>query len=242
MERISLRGLSTEEIGRRIYLELMELADRVTWRRWTGKGLDYSADKLASAAILAAELLEHLSASQSREERAMLVRAARQKLCWPVVLRPGVKRNRAGESITTVVGIKKAKSYLRAIELGRDAASVLGHIHDREANPFKRTAELLLDELLRWREFGAWRKPISPWNKKLLSLEYPMTSENVRQWWSLAKEWMDETWRSNSEKFEPLVKHLNLDRKKHTPSLVKRQVIDDSLKKAFVTLAAVGNL
>ncbi|MDB6021275.1 MAG: hypothetical protein JWQ04_1132 [Pedosphaera sp.] len=234
--------LSTGKIGEQIYSELTELASRVGWPQFDGKRVDRAADVLAGLAIFAAQLLEYLAFSGERDERVNLGWAAKEKNSWPVLLRLGVKQNRNGQRTAILEGAKKAKEYLSAIQLGKNATQVLRHLADRKTNPFKMAAELLLHELCRWRESGAWREPVTSWGRKLLFLEYPMTAKNVGEWWSLAKAWMDEQWTANPDLFEPLIKHLSLDRKKHTPSLVKRQVIDDSLKKAFLTLAVPDDL
>src|SRR5206468_2067795 len=133
----------------------MELADRIDNPKITSEGLDNSAQALATVAIVAAGLLEHSSLSNSYHESLMVSCAASEKAFWPVLLRLGDKRNKKGERC--LEGADKAKAYLIRIGQGQDAAAGLKYFSDRNANRFKRAAELLLHELIRWREQGAWR-------------------------------------------------------------------------------------
>jgi hypothetical protein len=204
--------------------------------------LENAAEDLAAMATTAAHFLEDLARSEEFSERLSIQLAAREKNYWPVLLRLGAKRGGKGGHQPTLEGWDKTKAYLSNIHLGQNAPAELRYIGDRRATPFKKAAALLLHGLREWQEHGVWRQfardgKITPWAKKLCSLDDEMTPENVDEWWSVAKVWVDEQWESNRESFEPLIRHLKLDSAKQTPSLVKKQVIDDSLKKAFKALA-----
>lgn len=242
MERISFGEMTTDQIMKRVWLDLIELADRIDNPKFTSKGLDNSAQSLATVAILAAKLLEHSSSSNSFHERQLVRFEARERECWPVLLRLGVKRNKKGERC--LEGADKAKAYLTRIEQGQDASNKLKYFGNCNANKFKRAAELLLHELVRWREQGAWRGTITSWAKELFALgDLPMTAENVEKWWAVAKRWMDEQWETNQKLFKPLIesckskgKSLASDRHDLYPSEVRRTIIDLRLKEAFFAL------
>jgi hypothetical protein len=244
-ERESFWQMTTDQIKKRVELDLFELADRIDHPKFMSKGLDNSARSLAAVAILAAELLEHSSLSDSFHERQLISFAARERECWPVRLRLGVKK---GEPC--LEGAGKAKAYLTRIRQGKNAAARLKYFGDCNANIFNRAAELLLHELVRWREQGAWRGTITSWAKELFALgDLPMTSDNVEKWWTVAKCWMDEQWETNPRLFNPLIesckskgKSLASDRHEHYPSQVRRDVIDLRLKEAFLALAKPADL
>ena len=231
-ERKSHALLTTDEIGKRVWLDLMELADRVL----TDRALDdlEAAETLAVMAKCATMLLEDLASLKGQVPGKLISFAAQKMDSWPVLLRRGAKNGKP-----CLDGAKKAKSYLNDIKQGKQAASVptLKHFHDEGANIFKRAAELLLFKLVKWRERGAWRGKITDWVKELYALKLPMTTDNVDAWWSVAQQWMVEQWVTNRKNFHPLEKHLQLDNKYYKTSLVRRRVIDDSLKKAFKALA-----
>jgi len=211
---------------------LWELAERIRKIR-TVKGQQENAAKdLAFVATTAATILEELAATDAKTEIKL---AAARKNLWPVNLRLGVKNKKA-----VLVGADKAKTYLTSISLGQSPPRILKNLQNPEASPFSKAAELLYNALLDWRDHGAWRGKITPWAKKLLELDVAMTSSNVPEWWSVAKTWMDEQWEIHHEFFDPLIKHLKLDDENFTPSMVKRRVIDDSLKKAFKALPCVA--
>jgi hypothetical protein len=247
-ERVSFCEKTTDEIMKRVFLDLIELADRIDNPMFTSNGLDNSAQSLATVAILAAELLEHSSLSNSFHERQLIGFEARERECWPVLLRLGGKRNKKGERC--LEGADKAKAYRIRIEQGQDAATKLKYFSDRNANKFRRAAELLLHELVRWREQGAWRGTITSWAKELFTLgDLPMTTDNVEKWWAVAKRWMDEQWETNQNLFKPLIenckskgKSLGGDRHDLYPSEVRRTVIDLRLKEAFFALVESPDL
>jgi hypothetical protein len=256
--RESFALVATDKITERVYLDLMELADRVAHPKWTGKVLDNSAQSLAAMAILAAELLEHLASVKDWHDSQMISFAARKSECWPILMRLGVKRNKKGERC--LEGADKAKAYLIRIKQGQNAATKLKYFSDRNANKFKRAAELLLHELVSWRERGAWRGTITVWAKELFALgDLPMTADNVGDWWLVAKCWMDEQWETNRKQFDPLIKsckHTKEDKKTKVKQVkqlsaddvglfeseIKSRVIDLRLKESFFALAKPADL
>jgi hypothetical protein len=85
--------------------------------------------------------------------------------------------------------------------------------------------------------------------KRLLELDDPMTTANVKKWWSVAKRWMDEQWATNPELFKPLIasckskgESLAGGRHDNYPSEVRRTVIDLRLREAFFALAKPADL
>ena len=246
-ERRSHHLLSSGDIMKRVWLDLLELAERIEYPKVSSRGLDNSAGNLATVAILAAQLLEYSSSSKSYEVSQLTSFAASEREFWPVLLRLGKKLNKKGERC--LEGADKAKAYLIRIKQGQDAADKLKYFHDPNANKFNRAAELLLHELVRWRERGACGK-ITPWAKKLFALgDLPMTKDNVTDWWAVAKPWMDEQWKEHPELFTPLVKACKskgvaLDSGRHDlyGCEVQRNVIDLRLKESFFALAKPADL
>lgn len=242
-QRKSNALVTSDEIGKRIWMDLLELADRVSNPKWTGKSFDdlESAENLAYMANSAAMLLEHLASSKEWMVKKLISAAAQKMEFWAVPLRRGVKKGKP-----SLEGVDKAKAYLNDIKLGKhaDSGAVLKYFNDGRANIFKRAAELLLYKLVSWREHGAWRGEITDWAKELYALKLPMRSADVDAWWSVAKQWMDEQWETNPEIFKPLIasckskgKSLAGDRHEHYPSQVRRDVIDVRLREVFFALA-----
>jgi hypothetical protein len=233
--RSSITTIPTSKLTCEIYDRLMELAARVGILRTNDGKPENAAEDLATVATIATSLLEDLAQTDAKLE---IMLAAARRVRWPVNLQLGTKKQQ-NKIHHTLQGAKRAKEYLVSIRLGDDPSHPFKHLYDTGGSPFARAAELLLMGLRDWQQLGAWRNPSRnlKWSKKLLLLEYPMTAKNVDAWWAVAKQWMDEQWSSNNELFIPLIKHLKLQNPKFTPSTVKRQVIDDSLKKAFKALA-----
>ena len=127
-EREFFGQITTDQIMKRVWLDLIELADRIDNPKFTSKGVDNSAESLTTVAILAAELLEHSSMSDSIMESQLIKSAARERECWPVLLRLGNKRNSKGERC--LEGADRAKAYLTRIQQGEDAATKLKYFSD----------------------------------------------------------------------------------------------------------------
>jgi len=219
----------TKEIKHRIYLELLELAERTARIRTVNGKPENAAVDLAGVATLAANILEELAATDAKVEITL---AAARKNCWPVNMRLGKKGRKV-----VLVGAKKTKAYLTRIKLGQNPTRLLQNLQNPEASLFSKVAELLYSALLDYREHGAWRGEVTKWAEKLLALDVPISPRNVDEWWSVAKTWMYEQWEANHNYFNPLIEHLGLHDKALFPSEVKRRVIDDSLKKSFKSLA-----
>lgn len=210
-ERESLASMPTQQISDRITFELLELAERVIRPKMTPMGLDQAAaEELATAAITAANILEQLALNSSGRAKNHISYVAADKNSWPVNLRLGVRKQK-GKSEPTLERAKEAKAYLLSIRLGQSSPPVLKHLQTPGAKTiFKRAAELLLHHLHDWQDNGVWREATregkcTQWSKDLLALDYPMTTENVDGWWSVAKRWMDEQWKINQSYFEPLI-------------------------------------
>lgn len=246
-ERESLAQESTDDITKRIYRDLLELAHRVRYPRTTRKGLENAAEHLSAMATTAASFLEQLADTDASE----IILAAMRKHFWPVNLQLGVKRKKgSSEYVKTLKGADKVKDYLVSIRLGQSPPSPLKSLNDPNATPFTKAAELLLRELLNWRDRGVWRNftslsKLTSWSNDLLLLDYPMTADNVDKWWAVAKHWMDEQWATNPQLFKPLIESckskgwsLASGRHDNYPSEVRRTVIDVRLKEAFCALVA----
>jgi hypothetical protein len=227
-KRKPLARVPTKKIAERIWLELLELAERSIQIRTVNGQLENAAEDLARVATAATSILQDLAASGSKME---IISAAMGKNTWPVNMRLGKK---GGKPV--LEGIDKTKKYLTSIKLGLSPHRIMKKLQDPEGNPFSKAAELIYGGLLDLRSRASWQGQIPEWRMKLLLLDEPITTSNAGEWWSVAKAWMDEHWVANRDLFSPLIKHLKLDDKNYTPSMVKRRVIDDSLKKAFMAL------
>jgi hypothetical protein len=238
---------STDKISDRVWLELVELADRVLYPRLVPHGgLENAAEHLSATATAAANFLEQLAHTGAKD---MIIAAAERKNSWPVNMRLGNRKKKGSNKfVATLQDFDKVKDFLIDIRLGQSSLGPLKSLNDLNATIFTKTAELLFSEMIHFREFGAagFR---TAWAKKLMLLRYPMTTDNNGEWWSVAKLWMDEQWKSNPELFEPLVaackskgKSLAGNRHDLYRSEVKRNVIDVSLRSVFLALAKPANL
>jgi hypothetical protein len=246
-EREAFRSLPTDEVSKQLWWGLLELAERVMRPRLTKGRLENAAGDLALIATAAARFLEDFARSNLDEEKRCINMAARRKSHWPVLLRLGSKRNRRGGPSATLEGADKAKAYLRSIQLGQDAPEAIKHIVDPNATPFKRTAAWFCQGLFDLQQ--EWRGALTPWARRLYALDLPMTGDNVEEWWSVAKEWIDEQWETNRDGFRPLIaackskgKSLAGGRHELYESEVRRNVIDVRLKEAFFALAKPARL
>jgi hypothetical protein len=227
----------------------------------TPDGFENAAEDLAALASTAADILQQLAVTDARQQ---ICSAAEIRNSWPVNIQLGVKRiNGSREYGVTLKDAKKVKEFLQSIQLGRNPERPLKRLQDPEATPFTKAAELLLSRLLDWREDGACVN-FTPWAKDLMSLDYPMTKDNVNDWWTVAKRWMDEQWEAKPELFTPLKKacrhekswkdkagkkiieekEVSLDRSDTGlfDSEIKSRVIDLRLKEAFFALAKPADL
>jgi len=258
-ERESLATLPTEEIFDRIWYSLVELADRVGRPRLRPKGSDSSepsvqleaalksladssnaAQDLATVAISAANLLHELAHSKCFKVALDISFVARRRPTWPVNMNFVTKNGKR-----CLEGVEKVRTYLDKIQLGQNAPFIPLHSMERNSSPFKRAAESLLYHLYHQRKDPSLL--FTPWQKRLRSLEIPMTKENAKEWWSVAKAWMDEQWESNPELFKPLIascasKGQSLTVAGLFESEKKSRVIDLRLKEAFFALVKAVDL
>jgi hypothetical protein len=200
----------------------------------------HAANSLAFATQQAATWLENLSV-----KRADLLReVAKSFHTWPVNLSVRKDKNDKWK----IARLKFARKYLERLEVNTACRLPSEKYTGAEQkSPFRVAAEELYVDMLLMKhnpEFHfltkrkrGWFLNLTPWAKKLTALSEPMMRANAPDWWRVAKVWIDEQWEIRREVFEPLIRHLKLSDKNFTPSLVKKQVIDDSLKKAFKALA-----
>lgn len=234
-----LRSLPTEEIERQVFLGLLELAGRVCCPRLTRKGSENPAKNLAGMATAAARFLQDLAFSDSVFDVQL---AAMARSSWPVVLRLGTKVT-GGKRKEVLQDAEWAKEYLRRIKLDQTSSPKFKYLSNPRANMFNKAAEVLVHQLLEWRERAIRASANTPWARRLLSLDSPMTAKNVSDWWAVAKEWADEQWEANPEPFKPLIEACkkrgqSLGGSNHDlfPSEVRARVIDSRLKEAFFSL------
>jgi hypothetical protein len=64
-----------------------------------------------------------------------------------------------------------------------------------------------------------------------------MTKSNSKDWWSVAKVYLNERWEKARSEFDPLIRHLKLRDAPLYESEIKSRVIDNNLKDAFMGLA-----
>ena len=181
-------------------------------------------------AIIAREAPRILEALANREGTAELVKLiAARSPDWPVnlTLEKGKVRR-----------LTFARKYLQKLGVGSQCSlSQVGVTGDEDTSPFNVAARRLLRRLIilkhSFRHFPPSR--LSSWKRHLVALAEPMTKENVRQWWAVAKVWLDERWKMNKLEFKTLIdadKALDASQ-----SEKKRNVISNNLKKAFLALA-----
>ena len=201
---------------------------------------EHAANALAFVTNHAATRLENLSVRRPE----LMQKVAKSFKTWPVNL--GVIRGKNGNHKITRLGF--ARKHLKQLDVNADCRLPTSEFSGAEPqSPFRLAAENLYCDLLLMKREPRWYFPkMTFWAKHLIALQEPMTPNNVDDWWKVAKAWLDEQWELNRDNaFAPLIEHLKHfrdDYKKLTPSLVKRQVVDDSLKKAFKSLAQPGHL
>jgi hypothetical protein len=223
-ERLKSKNPTTVK---KAYSELTELL-----KKHNDEEPKHAASALAFLAMQAAEWLENLS-----QKRAPLMQEVARKFeRWPVNLGVELKVVR-GKITPTVTSYDFAKDYLLQLGVNLPSRPSGNHNGPRPRNrfPFRVAASRLYQDLKMMRRDPKFKRK-TPWAKNLLSLSEPMTTANRKDWWRSAKVWVDEQWERNRESFQPLIEHLKMH-PAYTRSYVKKQVIDDSLKKAFKGLA-----
>jgi len=213
----------------------------------------YAASALAFMVNKAASYLEALSV-----DRAELMReVAKGFQLWPVNmgLHAKVTNNDGKRKIAMALTRRDfAERYLKELGVNTESQWLESAYTGRgKRSPFHIAATRLHNDLLMMKREPrryflkqgkrGWAPNITSWAKTLIALPEPMTKANAGYWWKVAKVWVDEQWEANREdSFGALIKYLKLNDKRFTPSIVKRRVVDDSLKKAYVTLAVPANL
>jgi hypothetical protein len=210
-----------------------------------------AATLLALVAQDAARQLEFLS----RERFDLLESIARRFSSWPVNLGLG-KPDKQGKR--KLQNAKAAENSLRRLNVNAEfclpetefpeskkespfriaAQQIFGTLRSIRHDPFSYLGDSRPQGAKRQTRPYDFRPKLTKWGEDLLSLQDPMTERNADHWWAVAKVYLDEQWGKNYKTFAPLIQHLDLANPNFKPSLVRKQVIDDSLKKAFKALAA----
>ncbi|MEI7731680.1 MAG: hypothetical protein WCO56_19065 [Verrucomicrobiota bacterium] len=243
-ERQSLFGNQTNsEVFKNFLLALVELADRTIHPKIAMRGTEDTANDLASAAIIATQFLERVAAI----ERIGVSLAAMKHPWWPVLLGLGSKqdpKNPKGEPILILKRAEEAKEYLCQIKLGQSTENSIKLFGDPDASPFNKAAERLLQTLVQLRNKCPDNiEKITPWQKDLFALDYPMTKDNAERWWTVAKAWMVEYWnKTDGAAFLVLQNHCKVGKVPLAdaplyPSEKRRNIIDIRLREAFLALA-----
>jgi len=197
----------------------------------------HAANAVAFITKWAATYLENLFVRRG----ALMREVAAKYDLWPVNL--GLRDKKKGsETKRQLQRVGFARDYLT--ELSLNSACVFPSTHESGAervSPFRLAAENVYITLLMIKnsEGQGFFLRLTPWAKKLLKLSAPMTKSTALDWWKIAKVYVDERWQMDRSEFAPLVKHLRLQLSSRTPyeSTIKRRVIDNDLKDAFLGLA-----
>jgi hypothetical protein len=194
-----------------------------------------SAEKLAHFTIGAATWLENLYAKQPD----LMKEIAKECDLWPVNL--GLKsKRRNGKVKYELKRISFAHRYLEGLELNSKCFHHSGHQSGLEdVSPFTLAAENLYRIIMLLRRKPGWFPPETEWAKQIFALSVPMTKQNASKWWKAIKVFLEERWKTTPKDFSPLIVHLGLHQSKKPlyPSEIKRRVVDNDLKDAFLALA-----
>ncbi len=225
-QRLNTREILMAKEASKELTELLKKRDEKESKR--------AAESLASLTRKAVTWLENLSV-----RRPELIReVAKSSALWPVNL--GMDKDKSGNPKVTRQTF--ARKYIERLAVNTECRWPGSDVTGAESlSPFHVAARELYTQLL-VKKSEPWQvnfQKQTRWARTLFALEEPMTSRNAEAWWKTAKVWIDEQWDLSTrvETFGPLVLHLHLDNQAYTSSIVKRQVIDDSLKKAFKALA-----
>lgn len=238
------------DLLQRIQGDLDELAARayptatpyyhIVKHRLLPKETAQAANALAFVTQRGATYLENLSFKQRR----LMKEIARRRDLWPVNL--GLKwMVRNGNATPQIMRLSFARQYLTGLELNRQCRFPSSHESGAESvSPFRLAAEQLYSQMLLLKgDYRVWFPKCTPWEKRLLALDVPMTESNAADWWRVIKVYLYERWDEAQAEFKQLIKHLGFDfpvklsAKTPYESNVKSRVIDNSLKDAFIALA-----
>jgi hypothetical protein len=167
----------------------------------------------------------------------LIKEVARTRDLWPVNL--GLRAKLVEGKRTPVVTRQAfARKHLTSIEL--NSACVFPSTHEsgaQKSSKFKFAAEELYQKLLMLKTDHTWFRRVTPWAKRLFALSVPMTKHNREEWWSVAKDYLDERWEKAPNEFDPLIGSLELPAKRLLRQSPKSRIINNELKQAFDALA-----
>ncbi|HWX17304.1 MAG TPA: hypothetical protein VNY07_12015 [Chthoniobacterales bacterium] len=193
----------------------------------------HAARALAFLIQWGAEYLENLYVRQP----VLMKEVAKTRDLWPVNL--GLRAKLVKDKRTFEVRrLAFARKYLTTLEL--NSACVFPSKHESGAqklSKFKFAAEGLYEHLLLLKSNRMYFRRVTPWAKRLFALSVPMTKHNTAEWWSVAKDYLDERWEKSRKEFDPLIGKLQLSGKTPYESSIKTRIIDNELKQAFEGLA-----
>lgn len=214
------------------------------WQQRENQETIRAANSLANLAVRASTWLENLSVKCPD----LIQKVAREFVLWPVnlgLLRRVQKGKDGKRRVKMLLSRREfAERYLKKLDVNANSRWPNSNFTGaEEIFPFRLAAVRLHTDLLMMKQAPESSFPkLTPWAKKLIALPEPLTTANADAWWAVAKEWLDEQWDANRRQFLPLIRHLKLDNDAYTQSYVRKQVIDDSLKKAFKALATPAGL
>lgn len=168
---------------------------------------------------------------------ALMREVAEKNDLWPVNL--GIKAKKVKGRVRNELTRREfARDYLIKLGLNtkcdRPSFECTGA---EQKSPFWFAArELYSDLLFIKHDPESYSVRATKWKRNLLALREPMTKRTFRQWWKVAKVFLDEEWGINRQFFAPLINHLKI--KPSYDSEFKTRVIDQSLHDAFFALAS----
>ena len=201
---------------------------------------------IAETALTSTTMLEELSHLQPD----LLKEIASDYSHWPVNIQ---MKKEPGNKGLRIHGKKFAEDYLKDLGVGTgDTQHESLYYPGRTQSLYGMAAKSILRDLLEMRsssyeffdtDITRATSHRTPWQKQVMTLSPPMTQENVDQWWSVAKEYLDNTWNDEVERERVFLPLINCSVKdvediKHAPATVRKRIIDDRLKKSFKALAA----
>jgi hypothetical protein len=196
----------------------------------------HAAKAFAFITKWAATYLENLFV----KEGALMKEVARGQDLWPVNLGLSVRIVK-GKPTFQLTRRAFARKYVTELELNSQCRFPSQHESGAQSvSPFKLAAEGLYIKMLLLKRAPAWFPKVTPWAKRLFTLQLPMTKDNSAGWWRVGKDYLYERWEKARVEFDPLIQHLgleNLSFKTPYESNIKTRVIDNELKQAFEALA-----
>lgn len=210
--------------------------------------------RLAEIGTAIASRLELLAHQQPHLVKSV----AQHSTEWPVNLRMD-KADIKGKR--ELLRWKTAKKYLSEIKLnsyGFSPADVSPfRVSSETCSPARVAAEqvaahmrLLRATFQHWLPRRSLRKgrqviegvELWEWAESLMALTEPISKSNVIQWWAVARSWLDASWTEIPDAFRPLIKPSDAGFRdelgeKYWPQSAKNPIINNHLKRAFLSLA-----